>query len=126
MYPICSYCSPAVLILTQVMLLNVSIQVSLRDGLDGLPKDQRPKVANRYKTVMEGGKEKREVIRSNVSDVVRFLESHPAAKIMVFIETHCLENGRFIWKGENGDFQGCLMSDVSIFYSIIHAYYLSY
>ena len=30
-----------------------------------------------------------------------FLEEHPAAKIVVIIDTHCLKNGAFVYEGHS-------------------------
>lgn len=46
-----------------------------------------------------------------------FLEKHPTAKIVVVIDTHCLENGYFVWTGDSkGELQACSLLTVSVTY----------
>lgn len=44
-----------------------------------------------------------------------FLLDHPTAKIVVVIDTHCLDNGYYIWSrdGNTNDFQACEMEEAS-------------
>ena len=44
----------------------------------------------------------------------KFLKEHPSAKIVVVIDTHCLDRGFFVWKGESAaDYSACLLAEVS-------------
>jgi hypothetical protein len=45
-----------------------------------------------------------------------FLDCHPTAKIVVIIDTHCLEEtGGFIYKGNTPDtYEACSMEEVSL------------
>lgn len=51
----------------------------------------------------------------------RFLENHPTAKIVVVIDTHCLENGHYIYRGNNvdKDFEACQITEVSVMGCVI-------
>jgi hypothetical protein len=43
-----------------------------------------------------------------------FLDTHPTAKIVIIIDTHCLENGAFVWRGcDPVSFEACYMPEVS-------------
>jgi hypothetical protein len=49
-----------------------------------------------------------------VSKVVSFLEQFTTAKIVIVIETHCMENGCFVWKGTSADtYKACALFEVS-------------
>jgi hypothetical protein len=44
----------------------------------------------------------------------KFLKEHPSAKIVVVIDTHCLDRGFFVWKGESAaDYSACSLEEVS-------------
>lgn len=48
-------------------------------------------------------------------EVSTFLDKHPTAKIIVIVDTHCLqETSMFIWKGssEAGDLDSCTLLGV--------------
>ena len=50
-----------------------------------------------------------------------FLEEHPAAKIVVVIDTHCLENGAFVYEGHSSPtYEACELKAVSSFMSRVH------
>ena len=50
-----------------------------------------------------------------VGEVRDFLSKHPMAKIIVVVDTHCLENRSFVWKGDTPmSYQGCLLLEVSL------------
>jgi len=43
-----------------------------------------------------------------------FLNAHPMAKIVVIVDTHCLENGFFVWTGNSEDeYRACSLLEVS-------------
>jgi len=43
-----------------------------------------------------------------------FLKKHKAAKIIVIVDTHCLENGYFVWTGDSPqDYRACSLLEVS-------------
>ena len=45
-----------------------------------------------------------------------FLQEHPMAKIVVIIDTHCLENGAFVYTGSSpGTYEACSLKTVSPF-----------
>jgi hypothetical protein len=48
-------------------------------------------------------------------EVTSFLKMHPTAKIIVVVDTHCLqESGEFVWSGSGStDFGVCMLRDVS-------------
>jgi hypothetical protein len=44
----------------------------------------------------------------------RFLQDHPTAKIVVIVDTHCLDNGAFVYAGDSPDsYLGCMLPEVS-------------
>ena len=53
-----------------------------------------------------------------VDQVVKFLNDWEAAKIVVILETHCLENGRFVWKGDKPEnYSACSLEEVQSMFS---------
>ena len=45
-----------------------------------------------------------------------FLKQHPMAKIIVVVDTHCLENGAFVYEGDSpANFKACLLPEVGVF-----------
>ena len=51
-----------------------------------------------------------------VKDVRAFMRKNTSAKIVVVIDTHCLDNGAFVYTGNSPDtYQGCLLPEVSAF-----------
>lgn len=54
-----------------------------------------------------------------MKEVKAFLRKYESAKIVVIIDTHCLENGRFVWTGDSPTtYQACDLHSVS--YSVSH------
>ena len=50
-----------------------------------------------------------------------FLAEHPTAKIVVVVDTHCLKNGKLVWKGTNTiSYKACDMDEVSVICPINH------
>lgn len=45
-------------------------------------------------------KKRKPKISLPLGEVDKFLTHYPTAKIIIVVETHCLENGRFVWTGE--------------------------
>ena len=44
-----------------------------------------------------------------------FLKAHPMAKIIVIIDTHCLDNGTFVWKGATPtEYTSCTLLEVRL------------
>ena len=44
----------------------------------------------------------------------RFLQHHSTVKIVVIVDTHCVENGYFAWnKNGGGDYESCSLFEVS-------------
>jgi hypothetical protein len=44
-----------------------------------------------------------------------FLKAHPMAKIVVIIDTHCLENGTFVWSGDTPvELKSCTLLEVGV------------
>lgn len=42
-----------------------------------------------------------------------FLKAHPMAKIVVVVDTHCLDNGSFVWKGATPtEYSSCTLLEV--------------
>lgn len=51
----------------------------------------------------------------SVKEIEDFLNYYPTAKIVVVIETHCLENGRFVWTGESPTtYEACSLLEVRL------------
>ena len=51
-----------------------------------------------------------------IQDVVDFLEKHESARIVLIIDTHCLDCGGFVWTGDSPQtFQGCTVGEVCPF-----------
>lgn len=45
-----------------------------------------------------------------------FLAKNPLAKILVVLDTHSLENGSFVWKGNAPpSYEGCSLLEVSLY-----------
>lgn len=74
-------------------------------------KDQTP-----VATVQKGkGKKKSSADDEAVGEVLEFLTKWESAKIVVVVETHCLDTGVFVWKGdEPANYQTCSFLEVSI------------
>lgn len=50
-----------------------------------------------------------------LADAAAFLEQHATAKIVVVLDTHCIEDdGRFIWGGDKANYQTCRMEEVCL------------
>ena len=50
-----------------------------------------------------------------VDKIAEFLKKYPTAKIVIVVDTHCLEeSGAFIWKGTTPDsYRACSLKEVS-------------
>jgi hypothetical protein len=49
----------------------------------------------------------------------KFLHKHPTAKIVIIIDTHCLENGAFVWNGNSPtSYEACSLYEVSAAYNL--------
>lgn len=56
-----------------------------------------------------------------VTEVTKFLERFTTANIVVVIETHCMENGCFVWTGESADtYKACSLFEVSSYFHPSH------
>lgn|ERR1700679_431320 len=52
---------------------------------------------------------------NDTSHAERFLKAYPMAKIVVVIDTHCLDNGTFVWKGATPvEYDSCTLLDVRV------------
>lgn len=72
----------------------------------------------------EGDSGSNDVVTTTGDAAVNFLKNHPAAKIVVVIDTHCLDTGRFAWDGDGpGSYQSCTMHEVRWF--VIDFFYLN-
>ena len=48
------------------------------------------------------------------SHAEKFLMTYPMVKIIVIVDTHCLENGYFVWTGDSPeDYRACSLLEVS-------------
>ena len=50
----------------------------------------------------------------SIQDAARFLKEYPMAKIVIIIDTHCLENGLYVWPRDTtkGEFKACQIEEV--------------
>jgi hypothetical protein len=90
--PACTI-SPVIgeLIDLQVMLIERSV--------DGTPLDHNDQKFERSK---------------DTSLAERFLMSNDGARIVVVVDTHCLDNGRLVWTGTSADeYRACSLFEVS-------------
>jgi hypothetical protein len=56
-----------------------------------------------------------------VKEVIEFLTTWQSAKIVVVIETHCLETGVLVWRGdEPANYETCSLNEVSICDLCVH------
>ena len=56
-----------------------------------------------------------------IEEVVKFLATWQSAKIVVVIETHCLESGVLVWKGdEPANYETCSLFEVGRCYLCAH------
>lgn len=50
-----------------------------------------------------------------IKEVTDFLKKYTTAKIVVVIDTHCLDNGQFVWTGNSPkEYEACPLSEESI------------
>jgi hypothetical protein len=58
-------------------------------------------------------RKKKPKISLPLGEVDKFLTHYPTAKIVIVVETHCLENGRFVWTGESpSSYEACSLLEV--------------
>lgn len=61
-----------------------------------------------------------EELQDPVATAKDFLTKHGMAKIVVVIDTHCIENGAFVYTGNSAaTYEACTLNEVSIFTSFI-------
>ncbi|KAF9642992.1 hypothetical protein BDM02DRAFT_3192357 [Thelephora ganbajun] len=54
-----------------------------------------------------------EEVRDPVAEAKAFLARHSVAKIVIIIDTHCLENGAFVWTGDSPEnYQACTLQEI--------------
>lgn len=54
--------------------------------------------------------------KKQISD---FLGRHPTAKIVLIVDTHCLDNGAFVYEGHSPEtYKGCRLEEVSTSVSV--------
>ncbi|KAF9781086.1 hypothetical protein BJ322DRAFT_1023203 [Thelephora terrestris] len=78
----------------KVMLMEVALDSSAKQAADDNDDD-----GNTVKTQTPEAAEE-------------FLAEHPTAKIVVVIDTHCLENGFFVWRGTGSDMLACTLYEI--------------
>jgi hypothetical protein len=50
-----------------------------------------------------------------VAAAVKFMKQWVTAKIIVIIQTHCLEGGAFVWRGDSpATYEGCSLLEVEL------------
>jgi hypothetical protein len=50
-----------------------------------------------------------------IAEFVEFLEKYETAKTAIVVETHCLENGTFVWRGdEPANYPACSLSEMGV------------
>jgi len=53
-------------------------------------------------------------------EVAEFFRQHETARIIVVIDTHCLENGVLVYEGSSPEtYKACLLPEVSIFNALL-------
>lgn len=61
----------------------------------------------------EGGDSKSSV--NDEARAARFLTSHRSAKILVVVDTHCLDIGAFVYEGHSATtYEGCSLPEVGV------------
>jgi hypothetical protein len=57
----------------------------------------------------------KEAAATTTTTVEEFLTKHRTAKIVVVIDTHCMDNGYFVYTGESPEqYQACSLKEVGI------------
>ncbi|KAF9784726.1 hypothetical protein BJ322DRAFT_1021414 [Thelephora terrestris] len=97
-----------------VTLLHHALAMSYYDGSSLIVQMSVPLTGTGDAEKSKKGKGKKVKKPSSlVGDVAKFLETYPTAKIVLVVETHCLENGRFVWDGHDAEsYQGCLLEEI--------------
>jgi len=91
------------------MQLDLSLE-GITTGEDKQPPPKRSKK----------GKE-REVVMTAASTAEKFLSSHLTAKIVVVVDTHCLDNGFLVYTGASTEsYKACTLKEVSTTYGQIY------
>ena len=55
---------------------------------------------------------------TDLSIAERFLKTHGTAKIIFIVDTHCLDNGYFVYTGANPEtYKACSLIEVSVLYN---------
>jgi len=56
---------------------------------------------------------------TDLSVAEAFLEKHSTAKIVFIVDTHCLDNGYFVYKGASPKtYEACSLLEVSMLYDL--------
>lgn len=81
--------------------------------LDGSKKIPEPKT----KTKRRNGRARKVVddvkLDNPIAEAVGFLEKYKTAKIVIIVDTHCLESGQFVYMGDGPEtYRGCFMEEV--------------
>jgi hypothetical protein len=54
------------------------------------------------------------VVTATSVAAVDFLKEYPAAKIVIIVDTHCLDTGAFVWRGDSPvSYETCTLPEVS-------------
>ena len=81
----------------QILLMEVALDTSTKSAAED----------NSY------GDGKSTVVTQSPKSAEVFLREHPSAKIIVIIDTHCLNNGFFVWKGTSAaNYAACSLAEV--------------
>ena len=60
----------------------------------------------------------------DISHAEHFLKTHKEAKILVIIDTHCLDNGSSVWTGATAhEYRACSLLEVELFGSVLRPYF---
>jgi len=58
-------------------------------------------------------------VTNNTKTAEGFLKAHRTAKIVIVIDTHCIENGFFIYKGDSPEnYAACSLLEVNALYHL--------
>ena len=89
------------------MLLEAPLEGIVADDIHSKPKKTRK------------GRGKTEVTAFNMAG--EFLEKHETAKVIMVIDTHCLENGFFVYTGASAEsYKACSLKEASTLCTLPH------
>lgn len=95
----------------QVKRVDISLEGILEDTV--VFDDSTAGETTQPKEKPKGKKKSTPKAPASLEDIDNFMTHYPTAKIVIVIETHCLENGCFVWKGESPTtYEACSLLEV--------------